>query len=184
MTRYIEHTDGKPVSGAIASNIREYARSIWRGFYDRGLAPVTWGSASRTLQDRFIQEMEKEWPVLRYCENHWKTKQLATSIYPQWYKAYHQEQAKKKQSLEAQSQQMDLKRKQGDDSDLAKQASKKSRTTIEDDDEVEYLSPEQIDTPDISISMPPAEDVGDQVVQEDISKRTSVPRARPLRDPL
>ena len=32
--------------------------------------------------------MEKKWPVLRYCENHWKVCALATSIYSQWYQGY------------------------------------------------------------------------------------------------
>jgi hypothetical protein len=43
MMQYIESPDGMLVSGAVASNIREYARSIWRGFYDQGFAPPTWG---------------------------------------------------------------------------------------------------------------------------------------------
>jgi len=30
--------------------------------------------------------MENQWPVLRYCDNHWKSHAIATSNYPQWLK--------------------------------------------------------------------------------------------------
>jgi hypothetical protein len=33
--------------------------------------------------------MEKQWPVLHYCENGWKSNCLASAIYSQWYKTYH-----------------------------------------------------------------------------------------------
>ena len=173
MMRYIESPDGTPVSGAVASDIREYARSIWRGFYDRGFAPPTWGGASRKLEDQFNHEMEKAWPVLRYCESHWKTRHMATSIYSQWYSAY-------------QSQKENQKRKQQDQRDS--QATKKSRTATE-DTYIECPEREQVDVEeDTSGSIPPVEDIGrpehEQVAQEDVGARTSMPRARPLRNPL
>jgi hypothetical protein len=39
MMLYIEDTNGLPVNGAIAGAIRDFARSIWRGFYSLGVAP-------------------------------------------------------------------------------------------------------------------------------------------------
>jgi hypothetical protein len=161
MMKYIESPNGKPVSGAIALDIREYTRSIWRGLYTQGLAPQTWGSVSRTLEDQFNLKMEREWPVLRCCKRHWKVRQLATSIYSQWYSTYH----------EAQSQQVDRKRKQDDN--RAFPATKKSRATLEDE------GIEGTDPVDISSSMPLVEDI-----QEDTSTCTSRPRARPLRNNL
>jgi hypothetical protein len=161
MMKYIESPNGKLVSGAVASDIWEYARSIWRGLYTWGLAPQTWGSASRTLKDQFNLEMKREWPVLRYCERHWKVRQLATSIYSQWYSAYHK----------AQSQQADQKRKQDDN--RASPATKKSWATLENED-IEGMDPV-----DILSSMPPVEDI-----QEDASTCTLRPRARPLRNNL
>jgi hypothetical protein len=32
--------------------------------------------------------MERWWPVLRYCENHWKAQRITIDNYPQWYKTY------------------------------------------------------------------------------------------------
>ena len=38
-TTYIEESDGTPIPGLRAAEIREFARSIWKGLYSRGLAP-------------------------------------------------------------------------------------------------------------------------------------------------
>jgi hypothetical protein len=96
MMWYIESPDGMPVSGTVVSDIQEYARSIWRGFYDQGFAPPTWGGVSRELEDQFNNEMEKAWPVLQYCKSHWKTRHMATSIYLQWYSVYQSKKANQK----------------------------------------------------------------------------------------
>lgn len=83
---YIENADGTPVDGTIASTMREFARSIWRDLYLRGMAPETWGQATRQVREEFCQEMERAYPALRLCDNHWKANALATAIYSQWYR--------------------------------------------------------------------------------------------------
>ena len=70
MMLYIEHPNGKAIDGVLAAEIREFARSIWRGLYALGMAPRKWRDSSRDAQDKYTHEMEKKWPVLRYCENH------------------------------------------------------------------------------------------------------------------
>ena len=40
---------------------------------------------TRDAEERFICEMEKDWPVLRYCEDHWKTRAFVTAYYSPWY---------------------------------------------------------------------------------------------------
>ena len=179
-TKYIENTDGTPVSGDVASDIREQARSIWRGFTKRGIAPDTWGSATREEENEFNFEMEKSWPVLRYCENHWKVRHLATNIYSQWHGP-----PGRGETDGSEAQQSTQKRKQGQNPEQAK---KKAWTTIEDDEEPDGLDIEAMDTADLDISssMPPLEDIGDpeHLAQEDVSRPTPRPRARPLRNPL
>lgn len=84
-TTYFEMEDGTPVPRTTATRIRKTARSIWIGLSARGKAPSKWGQASREAEDEYIDGMEKKWPILRLCEDHWKVIQIATSNYPQWY---------------------------------------------------------------------------------------------------
>src|SRR5712691_7180504 len=65
MMLYIENDDGNPVSGSMAAAIRDFARSIWRGFHQQGMAPEKWGDVSKAVKDDYIHDMEKEWTVLR-----------------------------------------------------------------------------------------------------------------------
>lgn len=104
------------ISGTHAADIREYARSLWRGFDTRGLAPKMWSKALRSVEDECIRDMENQWPVLWYCENHWKANYIATKNYPLWYKTHH------KDSSEA------------DDIEAKEPLQKKCKTTMIEDD--------------------------------------------------
>ncbi|KAH9025789.1 hypothetical protein EDB85DRAFT_1893701 [Lactarius pseudohatsudake] len=95
MMQYLEEADGTTVSGAVAANIRTRARSIWIHLYNRDLAPLTWGDASKAVQDEYYNNIEKKFKVLRYCKNHWKAQAVATAIYSQWHGAYHLKQSKR-----------------------------------------------------------------------------------------
>jgi len=88
MMLYVEDANGISVRGFVASQIRKLAWSIWVGFYERGMAPKSWGYASKVVKDEYIREMEKKWPVLRYCENNWKSDAITTTFYPPWYRGY------------------------------------------------------------------------------------------------
>ena len=37
------------------------------------------------VRDEYIQVMETKWPMLCYCENHWKVHTITTINYPTWY---------------------------------------------------------------------------------------------------
>ena len=67
--------------------------------------------------------MERCWPVLRYCDNHWKAHEIATANYPQWHKNHH----KKKLGAEG--------NKHSD-----KPVQKKCRAVIEDDNDAAFES--------------------------------------------
>ena len=85
MMQYLQEADGTMISGTIAGEIREHTRSIWRGFYKKGVAPLKWGDGSKDLRDHYCMEMESRFKVLRYCDNHWKSHTIATIIYSPWY---------------------------------------------------------------------------------------------------
>ena len=60
MMLYIEHADGQPVSGTIAAEIQDFARSIWQGFYLQGMALKKWGDIDKGTKEDYLYEMENE----------------------------------------------------------------------------------------------------------------------------
>jgi hypothetical protein len=88
LTTYLEMENGTPAPRTMATRIQKTARSIWIGLFEHGKAPSKWGQASREAEDEYIDGMEKRWPNLRFCEDHWKAIQIATSNYSQWYSYY------------------------------------------------------------------------------------------------
>lgn len=83
--KFVEDEDGNEVDGTLASDIRDFARAIWREFQSQGNPPETWGSADRKIREEYYSAMEEKFEVLRYCDNNWKSQAVATSIYSQWY---------------------------------------------------------------------------------------------------
>ena len=170
---YIEEPDGRAISGRRTAEIREFARSIWRDLYSRGLAPKKWHDAPRRVQDEYAHEMERHWPVLQYCDNQWKAQYLATKTYPQWYKWYH------KKMSDANDTELD---EPADDSEPDEPAQKRCKTTNEGSESDPTSEAVQVlldgDT-NIATSSWLENDV-----QEGPTVGTSRPRARPLKDPL
>jgi hypothetical protein len=192
MMQYIEHQDGSVIDGSTAAGIRRTARTLWHDFYTRGLAPKTWGKVTREVEERFICEMEKDWPVLRYCEDHWKTRTFATAYYSPWYTPLHrkmQETAHK-----------EAKAKAAQEKENTEPARKKPRTAVEDiteahspehevqDDRVCSLAPTTPTGDSIGDARSPSRELGEQDGSQGLPSRVaSRPRARPLRtlrDPL
>jgi len=62
------------------------ARRIWQGLIANGLAPSSWGKASKIAYRYFNSEMlnEPKFEFFRYCESNWKMKQWATKAYASW----------------------------------------------------------------------------------------------------
>ncbi|KAG6807409.1 hypothetical protein H0H92_007647, partial [Tricholoma furcatifolium] len=85
MLRYIEDSNGKVVDGFMAQKIRKLARTIWQSFAESGILPSTWGKASREANHQYRKEMERAFPVLALCDDHWKVDTIATEAYPSWY---------------------------------------------------------------------------------------------------
>lgn len=82
---FIENADGTPITGTLAAEMREHARSIWRGLHKKNAAPEKWGDASNEIREQYYHEMESKFYPLRLCDNHWKSQAIATGIYSQWY---------------------------------------------------------------------------------------------------
>ena len=125
--------------------------------------------------------METRWPVLRYCENHWKAQRIAIDNYPQWYKTY-------------------SRKKLGEEEKTSDEpAQKKRRTMIEDDENTQLRSESETNARGGSMSEGVDENMDEyldsntstpfpvgQDDQEVPRGGSSRPRARPLTrtDPL
>ncbi|KAI0684204.1 hypothetical protein BC835DRAFT_1422451 [Cytidiella melzeri] len=80
---YLEDGDGKLPNHTVLQDLRRDARDIFRAFVRDGNPPKSWGNDALLAQrDRFRQEMEVRHPLLRYCENGWKSSQTAVVLYP------------------------------------------------------------------------------------------------------
>lgn len=123
--QYVEHADGKMVYGGMATEIRDHARRIWRGLWSRGLAPRTWGAATQEVEDAFIRSMEERFPVLNFCDNHWKAQAIATANYSQWHKYF-----KAKMGAEAEPNRKRVK-EDSDDGSSIEPVTKRSKATTE-----------------------------------------------------
>lgn len=83
---FLEDFDGQPVLEKDAREMNRTARSIWWGFYHRGLAPAKWGQLGQSDLDEYFTKMCSQYPQLALCENNWKANQLASLAYPSWYR--------------------------------------------------------------------------------------------------
>jgi len=73
--------DRIPASRTMAACIQKTTRSIWIELFKYGKALSKWGQASREAKDKYINRIEKKWPILHFCKDHWKAVQIATSNY-------------------------------------------------------------------------------------------------------
>jgi hypothetical protein len=171
MMLFLQNKDGTPVSGTDAAYIRDFARSIWRGFYLRGMAPETWGSVALDVKNDYIFEMEKKWEVLRYCENHWKANNLATLTYSQWYHPFDRKMKRAKGVIRS-----------------GERTSKKRRMSTEESDDMSSPHPDAHVARARSESPFEDEDIGEpsvpQVEDPGPSQVISRPRARRVANPL
>jgi len=170
-TIYFEMEDGTPAPRTMAARIRKTARSIWIGLYEQGKAPSKWSQASRDVEDEYISGMEKRWPILCFCEDHWKAIHIATSNYSQWYNYYSSKATQVKSE---------------DQIDFDQRKHKKAKFAV---DQTRSPEPEDEGGPlGGAILETPARDTPSsclkQVAPQASSKTTSRPKARPLKDPL
>jgi hypothetical protein len=115
--------------------------------------------------------MEKRWPILRFCEDHWKSNQIVTLNYPQWYSHYSSRAAQVKSE---------------DQIDFNQRKHKKAKITVnqahspEPEDKASPLGAAILETPVEDAPSPCPEQVAPQAG----SKTGLRLKARPLKDLL
>jgi hypothetical protein len=82
---YMEDEEGRPVPESTRAAARALAKGFFNLILEKGRAPATWGDASIDIANELIHRLESEFPFLRLCKNHWKSKKLATNSYSQWH---------------------------------------------------------------------------------------------------
>jgi hypothetical protein len=84
LSSYGVDEDGIPVSKTTMDAAREEARAFFLLLLERKRAPKVWGDAPVDIKNELLYRLETSFPFLRYCDNHWKAKKVATNGYSQW----------------------------------------------------------------------------------------------------
>lgn len=82
--RWVEEKNGEIIDGYRATYIRGFAFGLLFELLKQGKLPLKWSMASNDVKIWFYTEMARQIPELRYCADHWKTQEIATTIYPGW----------------------------------------------------------------------------------------------------
>ncbi|KAF7979643.1 hypothetical protein HWV62_41609 [Athelia sp. TMB] len=83
--RFVEYENGQEVDGHRAKSIRAHARAIWNHMATQQKPHTAWGKTGQVEREYYHLEMEKAFPELRLCENHWKASRIATVYYTKWH---------------------------------------------------------------------------------------------------
>ncbi|PCH36530.1 hypothetical protein WOLCODRAFT_159493 [Wolfiporia cocos MD-104 SS10] len=81
---FTEHADGEMFSDSELESVRRACRGFFQSVVERGIVPKSWGRLSTEAASEFRAHLEKLFPELALCENHWKVDQLGTVLYPRW----------------------------------------------------------------------------------------------------
>jgi hypothetical protein len=100
ISAYMEDEDGKEIPEDERTAARTKARSFWIMLWNEKKAPPSFRSAEIGIKDRFILLMEKSYPWLRLCSNHWKATQIWSNHYSPWYGSMLKEEAAAKAAAE------------------------------------------------------------------------------------
>ena len=85
LSSYMEDENGEEILKGTRDHVRKTARSLFAQLLQRNEAPITWGAAPLNVQTELVFKLEKEYPFLQLCTNHWKAEKVATNSYSQWY---------------------------------------------------------------------------------------------------
>jgi hypothetical protein len=81
---YMVDENGEQVPETDKWAARAKARGFWNELFQEDKAPPNLGGAGLDLQDEYILIMEKAYPWLRLCDNHWKSLQIWRNHYTGW----------------------------------------------------------------------------------------------------
>ena len=85
LSRFMEDENGNQIPEKMKRAVRKMAKGFFIDLLQANNAPAAWGSVPLSVRNKFINTMEKAYPFLRFCEDHWKANQVATNSYSQWY---------------------------------------------------------------------------------------------------
>ncbi|EJD37391.1 hypothetical protein AURDEDRAFT_173570 [Auricularia subglabra TFB-10046 SS5] len=81
---FVIDADGNFVGSERTSLISETGKLCFQELHRRQLLERTWGANGILVVVLFVNAMEKMFPELSYCADHWKAKTLARLIFPDW----------------------------------------------------------------------------------------------------
>ena len=81
---YMVDENGEQVPETDKWAARAKARGFWNELFQEDKAPPNLSGAGLDLQDEYILIMEKAYPWLRLCDNHWKSLQIWRNHYTGW----------------------------------------------------------------------------------------------------
>ncbi len=74
------------LDGFTVGNIRAEAKKSWRRLCNKyGPIGAPWTSVSPTHQMEYWLDIEAKYPILRFCDNHYKANSIAISDYSHWH---------------------------------------------------------------------------------------------------
>jgi hypothetical protein len=94
MFRFLQDETGQVLEGKEVDAICEASRHFWRVLYQDydGNLGCPWREVDARAQLRFYEEIEEQYPLLKFCEGHWKARSICTNGYSQWHSTYSKKQ--------------------------------------------------------------------------------------------
>jgi hypothetical protein len=85
---FLQNVDGMVVDSDVVTSLWAEAKVIWTGMCDKyGPMGLPWSSVPAKRRLEFWLKLERVYPFLRLCTNHYKANAVATRDYTHWYKA-------------------------------------------------------------------------------------------------
>ena len=85
LSRFMEDENGIQIPEKTKRAVRKMAKGFFIDLLQANNAPAAWGNVPLSVRNKFINTLEKAYPFLWFCEDHWKANQVATNSYSQWY---------------------------------------------------------------------------------------------------
>ncbi|KAI0082983.1 hypothetical protein BDY19DRAFT_998984 [Irpex rosettiformis] len=79
---FIQDDDGQLISEATLGRIRQVARGKFMEMAARGVLPDSWDKIQWSTRADFECDLERQFFVLRLCENNWKVNEVAKQLFP------------------------------------------------------------------------------------------------------
>ena len=84
LSSYMEDENGNPIPNGKRDAVRAMARDFFIILLQHNRAPTCWDNAGLDVQNELTYQLESAFPFFRLCEDHWKSRQVATNSYSQW----------------------------------------------------------------------------------------------------